>query len=77
MPRRPGLPKDPSQRAKAILDMATGRTQKPKGDDEELTDAQKFARKGGLRGGKARSDKLSSKRRTEIATIAARARWEK
>jgi len=30
MPRRPALPKDPSQRAKAILDMATGETAKPK-----------------------------------------------
>jgi hypothetical protein len=75
MPRRPALPKDPSQRAKALLDMATGKSAKP--SQPELTDAQKFAQKGGLKGGKARADSLSSKRRSEIAKLAAMERWKK
>lgn len=72
MPRRPSLPKDPSQRAKTILDMATGTR---KTEENELTDTQKFARQGGLKGGKARAEALSSKRRAEIAQRAAEARW--
>jgi hypothetical protein len=34
-------------------------------------------RKGGLKGGKARAAKLSSKKRKQIAKIAAKARWKK
>jgi hypothetical protein len=36
-----------------------------------------FASKGGAVGGRARADKLSSKRRSEIARKAAAARWAK
>jgi len=75
MPRRPALPKDPSQRAKAILDMATGATSRPV--EPELSEAQQFARKGGLKGGDARAATLSSKRRSQIAKLAAKARWKK
>ncbi len=74
MPRRPALPKDPSQRAKALLDMATGTVARPV--EVELTDAQKFARSGGLAGGKARAKALSATRRKEIAKNAAKARWK-
>jgi hypothetical protein len=35
-----------------------------------------LGRLGGLKGGKARADKLSDKRRSEIARKAAKARWE-
>ena len=75
MPRRPSLPKDPSQRAKALLDMATGESAKPV--SPALNEAQTFAQKGGLKGGKARAAKLSSKRRSEIAKLAAQGRWGK
>lgn len=75
MSRRKALPKDPSQRAKAILDMATG--EHPQGEPQELTEAQKFAQAGGLKGGVARAQSLSSKRRKEIAKIAAGKRWAK
>jgi hypothetical protein len=34
-----------------------------------------LGRMGGLKGGKARAEKLSAKRRTEIAKKAAKARW--
>lgn len=36
-----------------------------------------LGRLGGLKGGKARAKKLSSKRRSQIAKKAARARWNK
>ena len=36
-----------------------------------------IGRKGGLKGGKARAEKLSAKKRKEIAQKAAMARWNK
>jgi hypothetical protein len=75
MPRRPALPKDPSQRAKALLDMATGAQPKP--SKPILTPAQEFARSGGVKGGNARASSLSPERRSEIAKNAAVTRWKK
>jgi hypothetical protein len=75
MPRRPALPKDPSQRAKALLDMATGDTDKP--SERELTEAQKFARSGGLKGGKVRAANMTPAQRSSAAKVAAKARWKK
>ena len=43
--------------------------------DESL--AQSSGRKGGLKGGRARAEKLSPEQRSEIARKAARARWER
>jgi len=72
------LPKDVNQRAVMIAQIATGEVEQPK----EETDLIKLAasamgRKGGLKGGVARAKKLSSKRRSEIAKKAAKARWHK
>jgi hypothetical protein len=39
--------------------------------------ASEFARQGGLKGGRARADKLSPERRAEIAREAAKKRWRK
>jgi hypothetical protein len=39
--------------------------------------AVELGRLGGLKGGKARAEKLSAKRRKEIAEKAAKARWKK
>jgi hypothetical protein len=55
--------------------MATGKAAKP--ELQELTETQQFAQMGGLKGGKARAESLSSKRRSEIATLAAKKRWKK
>jgi hypothetical protein len=38
-------------------------------------DARAMGRRGGLKGGRARAEKLSPERRTEIAKKAAEARW--
>jgi hypothetical protein len=40
-------------------------------------DAKEMGRRGGLKGGKARAEKLSPERRSEIAQKAAAARWGK
>jgi hypothetical protein len=46
--------------------------------DEELREsARRLGQRGGLKGGKARAEKLTPKERKEIARKAARARWDK
>ncbi len=65
---KPKRPKDANQLAKFIVDVATGEDVKHEPD----TSGQ---RKGGLKGGKARADKLSPEERSEIAKKAAKARW--
>lgn len=42
---------------------------------EKLSQAQVNGRKGGLNGGKARAEKLTPEKRSEIARRAAAARW--
>jgi hypothetical protein len=42
---------------------------------DEPSTAQVSGRKGGLSGGKARAKKLSPEKRSEIARLAAQARW--
>jgi hypothetical protein len=44
---------------------------------EPDTTAQANGRSGGLKGGKARAEKLTPERRSEIAKKAAQARWER
>ena len=53
-----------------VMQIATGEV------EEKLRDpALEYARKGGLKGGKARAAKLNKQERTEIAKKAAEARW--
>ena len=69
-------PTDVNQRAKAIVDLATGETT----DDiygGKNPAAVELGRLGGLKGGKARAEKLSPERRKEIAQKAIQARWKK
>ena len=71
-------PTDINQRAKSIVDIATGEvTETHEQTDELKAAASALGRKGGLKGGKARAESLSSKRRSEIAKKAAKARWHK
>lgn len=44
---------------------------------EPETPAQVSGRNGGLKGGKARAEKLSAEKRSEIARKAAQARWSR
>lgn len=57
-----------------ILQAATGQSSPAK--PQKNPAAVALGRLGGLKGGKARARKLSSKKRVEIARIAAKARWE-
>ncbi|MHC9064474.1 hypothetical protein ACYX34_17510 [Nitrospira sp. CMX1] len=64
-----------------ILQAVTGEsTEPPKkqpSKSEKNPAAVALGRLGGLKGGKARADKLSAKKRSEIAKKAARLRWGK
>jgi hypothetical protein len=62
-------PRDPSQRAKLIVEIATGESDEPK--SPPITDDAATRR------GKARAEKLSRERRVEIARKAAAARWQR
>jgi hypothetical protein len=80
MPKRSSKPRDTNALARRIVDEATG--QHP--EDAPATDpdagkdpaAVELGRRGGLKGGKARAEKLSAKQRTEIARKAAATRWK-
>lgn len=71
-------PRDPNQLAKLVVDIATGAQ-----DDPLLTPEGKNAaavllgRRGGLKGGAIRAERLTAERRREIAAKAAHTRWEK
>lgn len=71
MHERSRRPRDLNQLAKSIVDEATGLA--PKREKDPL--AVELGRRGGLKGGKARADKLSPEQRREIAQRAAAARW--
>jgi hypothetical protein len=69
-------PRDPNQLAKLIADIATGEQQdRLVMDDGRDLSAVMLGRLGGLKGGRARANALSSQRRSEIAKKAADARW--
>ena len=70
------MPRDPNQRAKAVVDLATGqRAPQP----ERVKDPAAIARGhlGGIKGGKARAAKMTAEQRSESARRAAKARWER
>jgi len=52
-------------------------TPTPKPTEEKNPAAVALGRLGGLKGGKARAEKLSAKKRQEIARTAAKARWSR
>ena len=68
------MPRDPMQRAKMVIDLATGEADSV---PERVKDpaSVELGRQGGLIGGKRRAEKLSPERRSEIAKKAAAARW--
>jgi len=68
------LPKDPNQLAAEVVRLSTEEPQHMQSITEYLAN---IGRKGGLKGGKARANKLSPKRRKQIAIKAAKSRWKK
>jgi hypothetical protein len=72
MPKRSS--KDINEAAFAVVQQATGQmTPKPTKNPAAVA----LGRLGGLKGGKARANALSTRKRREIAQKAANARWSK
>ena len=72
MPKRSS--KDPNKLAASIVAQATGEAE---AQPTKNPAAVVLGRLGGLKGGKARADSLSAKKRSEIAKKAAAARWNR
>lgn len=73
MARRKKKEHDFAVTAFRVVQKATGQIEEePKPD----IDYAALGRKGGLKGGKARAEKLTSEERSKIARKAAQARWE-
>jgi hypothetical protein len=71
-PRGEKRPADVIGNAVTVMKIATGE------ETEELPDPSKdYARRGGLKGGRARAKVLTPKQRAEIAKAAADVRWKK
>lgn len=66
--------RDFAQNALRVVEISTGEPLKQK---EKNAAAVALGRLGGLKGGKARREKLTEDRRKEIARTAAKARWER
>jgi hypothetical protein len=83
MPNRSSTPKRPrdfNSRAFESVAILTGTaepTAKEEPEDPLRAAAAALGRRGGLKGGKARAEKLSPEERTAIARKAAQKRWEK
>jgi hypothetical protein len=82
------LPRDANSLAAQIVAMSTGQPVPQLSGKEETAPvaapekeknpaAVALGRLGGLKGGKARAEALSKKKRAEIARLAAAARWKK
>lgn len=70
-------PPDPNQVAFRIVQQATGQMPKEQPEPVEESPRVTMGRVGGLKGGKARAEKLTPERRKEIAAKAAKKRWLK
>ena len=66
------LPNDPNRRGAEIVRLSTEETHTA--ISEYLS---QIGRRGGLKGGKARAEKLTATKRRKIARQAAKARWRK
>ncbi len=69
-------PIDVNQRAAEIVRLSTEENPQDAKRDPVSEYLASIGRKGGLKGGKARAQKLSAARRRDIAKLAARARWD-
>lgn len=76
MDKRKKKEHDFSVTAFRVVQEATGQIEPTKPKKKNF-DAKALGHLGGLKGGKARAEKLSPERRKEIARMAATARWSK
>jgi hypothetical protein len=74
-------PRDPNQRAYQIMLESTGQTEKFEPhkpvDPLKNPNAVALGKLGGLKGGPARAESLTPRKRSQIAAKAAKARWGK
>lgn len=69
-------PSDPNKLGKFVVDLATGALDDVTTPEGKNPAAVALGRLGGLKGGRARADSLSSAKRKQIAQAAAAARWK-
>lgn len=77
MPKRSRKPRDLNKLAASIVGEATSAEPTPDPDEGKDPAAVALGRKGGLKGGKVRAEKLTAKQRSEAARKAAKARWSR
>ena len=80
MPKKPPkLRPDTAEIAYRVMLEATGQAEKtpPREEREKNPEAARRGRRGGRKGGKARAAKLTPEPRTDVARVAANARWRK
>lgn len=70
-------PRDPNQLGKLIVDLATGNAVEDDPNIGKNLAAVESGRRGGLKGGKARAERMTPEQRCEAARKAARARWDR
>ena len=73
-------PRDTNQLGKLMVDILTGQVEDRERTPEEQGKSAKAVARGkvgGAKGGRARSEKLTTDQRTEIARLAAQTRWKK
>lgn len=76
MPQRSSRKKEPRDINELAFDVVRPLTsEEPLEEEQKNPHAVALGRLGGLKGGKARAEKLSPKKRKEIAKKAAAARW--
>jgi hypothetical protein len=72
MTKAPKRPRDPNQLAKFMVDIASGDV-----EEAEKTVTEKRASTAGKKGGPARAASMTPEQRSDIARLAAEARWKK
>jgi hypothetical protein len=80
VPKPPKRPRDFSQAAKLVIDIATGQVEDRAPTPEEQGKdpaAVALGRKGGIKGGRARAARMSPEARQAAARKAAESRWRK
>lgn len=78
MPKRSSTQKDTQQLARSVLDAIVPDAEPAPEPEQSKKNpaAVALGRLGGLKGGKARAESLTAKKRSEIAKKAAQARWQ-
>jgi hypothetical protein len=77
MPKRSSIHRAPQDESKLVKDIVDAITLEGEAKPEKNPAAVALGRLGGLKGGKARAEKLSAEERKAIAQKAARQRWKK